>query len=167
MQDLDRQLLYHLSHKEAIGMNISSILKLATGQIKSGIIAIIVFAVVVFVVWSWRNHVSLQRYKSDNIILKQNNAVLTSNAEVLKRNYLVCQTANETSANTIQQLELERNDAKAAIAALAVQQKRDARVIGNLKQQMNQMSNDPANNGPVAPVLRETIRGIQAGESKI
>ena len=124
----------------------------------------VIAAVVGFVGWSWWTHNQLEKARADNAVLKQNVETLNGNVKTLQDNYLTCQNANATNADTIAALQKERDDAKTAVDRLASQRQRDQQRIGSLQDQINKMKQDPANNGPVAPVLRETIRGIQQGE---
>ena len=133
-------------------------------QAKLIIGSLVITAVVGFVGWSWWTHNQIEKSRAENAVLKQNVEILNSSVKTLQDNYLKCQRANTTNADTIAALQKERDDAKAAVSRLASQRQRDAQRIGSLQDQINRMKKDPANNGPLAPVLRETIRGIQHGE---
>lgn len=106
---------------------------------------------------------SLQEEKTQ---LVASNTALQQNVEVLKGNIITIQDANTANLKTIQALLKERKDAQAAINLLASTQKADRQHLENLNRQLESLSKDPKNNGLVAPVLKETIRGIQLGKKK-
>jgi len=99
--------------------------------------------------------------REDNVVLVQNNKVLQDNNDTLKGNLKTAVDANKTNDETIEKLKSERADAVKAVETLAKKQKSNAATIGQLQTQLADMRKDEANNGPLAPVLRETIRGIQ------
>ena len=86
---------------------------------------------------------------------------LETNTDTLRQNYLTCQSANTTNSETIDSLIAERDDAKAAVEALAAQKAKDDLYIDRLEERIAAARRDPTQNGPLAPVLRETIREIQ------
>lgn len=93
--------------------------------------------------------------------LEGNVATLEANTDTLRQNYLTCQSANATSSETIDALIAERDDAKAAVEALAAQKAKDDWYIDRLEERIAAARRDPTQNGPLAPVLRETIRELQ------
>lgn len=96
---------------------------------------------------------------TDNTILIQNNGILKKNQEVLV-------TANQTNYETVKKLDIERAQAKAAIASLAAANQRKQDALNALNEKISMMAKDPKNDGTVSPVLRETIRSIQDGVAK-
>lgn len=69
--------------------------------------------------------------------------------------------ANDTNLKTIEKLKKERADAVAAIAALAASTENNKKLIAELTAKLRDLLKDPKNDGPVANVLRETIKEIQ------
>lgn len=70
--------------------------------------------------------------------------------------------ANKTSQDTIAKLEQEKVDIERSLAALDADRRRNAKVIGDLSTTIRSMASDPANQQQLSPVLKETIRQIQA-----
>lgn len=93
--------------------------------------------------------------------LEGNVKTLETNTDTLRQNYLTCQSANTTNSETIDALIAERDDAKAAVEALAAQKAKDDWYIDRLEERIGAARRDPTQNGPLAPVLRETIRELQ------
>lgn len=94
-------------------------------------------------------------------LLEANVKTLETNTDTLRQNYLTCQSANSTNSETIESLITERDDAKKAIEALAIQKAKDDWYIDQLEDRIGIARRDPSQNGPLAPVLRETIRELQ------
>lgn len=106
-------------------------------------------------------HNKIQTLRSDNTLLTLDVKTLNANAEILRDNYTICAASNKTNLETIAKLTAERQDALNALSAFADQKKKDDRKIAQLRRMLDELNKDPLNNGPVAPVLRETIRAIQ------
>lgn len=96
-----------------------------------------------------------------NVALTVNNQLLTSNNETLKSNTLVLQEANETNSKTVAALVDERESAQRAVNTLAAIDARNKAALAAARTKLATLSKDPLNDGPVAPVLRETIKAIQ------
>lgn len=96
-----------------------------------------------------------------NTKLAADNSILISNNNTLKENQDVLLETNETNQETVRRLDKERNEAKEAIAALAKANQKDRQALDLIGKKIDDMAKDPTNDGPVAPVLRETIRAIQ------
>jgi seryl-tRNA synthetase len=126
----------------------------------AGVMAAAVLGGFGWVVWEYHD---LKTMKQENTVLIQNNKILQENDDILKGNLAKAQTANATDQATIQSLIKERNDAQTAIANLAKQKQSDVATIGALGKKLKDMEGNTANDGPLAPDLRETIRGIQGG----
>lgn len=99
--------------------------------------------------------------KEDNNVLVMNNKILQENVTLLKDAANTFQASNQTNEATVQNLLVERTQAVKAIETLAIQQKNNKIVITSLSNKINELLKDPKNDGPVAPVLRETVRGVQ------
>ncbi len=124
----------------------------------SAVIGIALMAFVWWIVWM----VGELGDRAEKITaLEANVKTLGSNTDTLRQNYLTCQSANSTSAETIDALIAERNDAKAAVDALAAQKVKDDWYIDQLEDRIGIQRRDPTQNGPLAPVLRDTIKEIQ------
>lgn len=96
--------------------------------------------------------------------MKKNYATLQANDTTLKNNLNTCVAANSTDNKTITDLLNERADAKTAVTTLAQQQQSNVATIGALKKKLSDMEKDAKNDGPLAPDLRETIRGIEGAK---
>ena len=101
------------------------------------------------------------RLEQNNVTLTSNNKILQENNDVLKGNLNTCVATNTTDNTTIAGLIKERSDAKLAVDTLAAQQKSNMIAIGTLSQKLKQMEGNAANDGTLAPDLRETVRGIE------
>lgn len=125
----------------------------------------IALAIVGALIWGGIRYHELLDLRKDNAVLIRNNKVLQQNTDTLRENYLVCQESNEVNIQTISDLIKERDDAERAVEELANQQQANIATIGALQSRLNDLRQDETNNGPLAPVLRETIRGIQLSGS--
>lgn len=117
--------------------------------------------VVVLMIWIGLMRGEIKDLRNENVILAQNNKVLQENNATIKKNLDTVRSTNEENLKTIIALEKERDDAKKAVAELAKKEKSNIKTIGELKDKLEEMEKNPANNGALAPALRETIRGIQ------
>ena len=108
---------------------------------------------------------TIKSLRQDITLLENNNKALQDNTVTLRQNYLDCSVANKTNIATIASLTAERQDALDSLAALAKDQSKSATKIEQLNRMLDNLRSDPANNGSVAPVLRETIRAIQEGDT--
>lgn len=131
-----------------------------TKLIMYGICLVAIISCVLWVKHEWN---LLQQLKVDNAVLTTNNKTLQGNNDTLKNNINICSVANKTNNSTIESLKRERNDAKTAIAELAARNQSSKIIIGTLKNNIDVMKKNPDNDGPIKPILRETIRGIQKG----
>jgi predicted RNase H-like nuclease (RuvC/YqgF family) len=93
--------------------------------------------------------------------LEANNKILQENNIVLKDNAMKFSEANQTNLGTVKSLLSERAAAQKVINDLALASQNDKKVIASLNGKIDDMLKDPKNDGAVAPVLRETIRGVQ------
>ena len=91
---------------------------------------------------------------ADNHIHKENNAVLKENMKKLA-------TANHTNWLTAQSLISDKALTTKALSNLAAMRTADKQSYDRLSKRIEDMLKDPANDGPVAPVLREVLREIQ------
>jgi len=114
-----------------------------------------------FAIWAGLRWHELQVLRRDNAILVQNNKTLQVNTDILRKDYLTCNDANMKNTETIDSLIKERDDAQKAIESLSNAQKSNTATISTLQSKLSELKKNAANNGPLAPVLRETIRGIQ------
>lgn len=112
----------------------------------------------------WWQHSTINKLQADAEVYKLNAQTQKENNDTLRENYIVCSNSNKTNNATIESLTAERDDAKLAIDNLARQRRDDERRIGGLNATLDKLRKDPANNGPLAKSLRETIRGIQNGD---
>jgi hypothetical protein len=134
-------------------------------QVKLAIIGVVLVVVGLAVAGNFlyinslkKDIVALEKVKSD---LEAANKIFQVNNDILKDNQSKCVAANTVSQNTTKALISERKDATAAITALAAAALSDKETIAKLSAQATSSLTDPKNDGPVAPVLRETVRGIQ------
>jgi chromosome segregation ATPase len=94
--------------------------------------------------------------------LTLDNKILTENNKVLKQNQGTLVDSNQTNYDTAKKLDEERATSKAAIASLAAQNTKSKEALDTLRKTVAALAKDPNNDGPVAEVLKETIRQIQA-----
>lgn len=135
-------------------------------QVKLIIAGVVLAAMVGVGLTVYFQHKTIKGLREDITTLETNNATLKQNTDILRANYLTCSTTNQTNAATIEALKAERQDAVDALAALAKERQKDANRIARLNTLIDNLRNNPTNNGPVAPVLRETIRAIQEGDTQ-
>jgi len=93
--------------------------------------------------------------------LTASNKILQENNDVMKSNQDKLSSANETNLSTIKDLEAEREASLKAIEDLSNTAKSNKALIAKLSGGIVKMKQDPKNDGPVAPVLRETVREVQ------
>lgn len=105
---------------------------------------------------------SLEKEKSDLIV---DNKIYKTNNDVLKSNVITLEGANKSTSATAQALIAERKGAQIAIANLAASNLKDKQALDVAKRKLEDLLKDPANDGPVAPVLREIVRSIQQDRS--
>ena len=96
-----------------------------------------------------------RRLTLDNTILRDNNGVLNSNLKIAL-------DANAKTLDANRKLLAERQSANTAIAALAKAKEQSSMNADAAQKRISDMRTIPANNGRVAPVLRETIHEIQS-----
>jgi Tfp pilus assembly protein PilN len=91
-----------------------------------------------------------------------NEVVLRSNIDTVKANLKAEREANAANMATIDKLLEDRKDAQQQIKKLADLKAKNKRASDALNKNVEEMlKKDPKNNGPLSPVLKETIRGIQ------
>lgn len=93
--------------------------------------------------------------------LEETNANLLAQIEGLRSRIDTLTEANDTNLKTIEKLKKERADAAAAIASLAASTENNKKLVAELTAKLQALLKDPKNDGPVANVLRETIKEIQ------
>lgn len=103
----------------------------------------------------------LENLMEKNTELILTNSTLQTNNQSLKQNQETLLKVNDTNRETIQRLDDERKESKKAIESLAAMNKRDRHALDKIGNKIDEMIKDPANDGDVAPVLREAIRDIQ------
>ncbi len=132
------------------------------------LIALIAVVLVAGGVYFYIKHLqhSIEKLESDNTVLKTNNQVLKDNVEIMRQNVKELAKSNHENWKTVQSLLEERKAAQQAINNLAVATKNDREVIARLNKRLNEILQDPNNDGVVAPALRETIREIQETRRK-
>lgn len=96
--------------------------------------------------------------------LTTDNGILTSNNSVLKSNLNAAFRVNATNDETIKSLVKEREDSYHAIETLAKKDVASAKKIKDLKDVIDKLKGDPTKDGPVAPILKDTIIEIQKME---
>lgn len=112
-------------------------------------------------IYVWHLHSEVGSLNKEVIALQTNNKILQTNVDVVKTNLQTCQEADAGNNKTITDLLNERSDAQQAVATLATRSVADKKALGALQQQLTALMKDSANDGPVAKVLKETIRSIQ------
>lgn len=102
-----------------------------------------------------RTHISL---------LTANNLILSSNNATLKNNLDIAVSANAKNNLTIESLLGERNDIKNAIIALAKIELANRKKLENLNATIDSSKGNADKDGPLAPILRDTIKQVQEME---
>lgn len=142
-------------------MSISNLIP-GVPQLKMIGIGMIVAGLLGLFIWTGYLHNRVKELKQDNIVLVQNNKVLQDNNDTLKKNLETAKETNTTNTETIERLKKERSDAVKAVEDLSKKQQSNVKTIGELQTKIDDMKQNPANNGTLSPVLREAIRGIQS-----
>ena len=88
-------------------------------------------------------------------------ATLTKNNDTLKRNQNTLVDTNQSNYDAAKKLDEERTTAKAAVASLSAKNVKSKEALDILRKTVVALSKDPKNDGPVAEVLKQTIRQIQ------
>lgn len=96
-----------------------------------------------------------------NTTLEKQVQQLTADNTQLKANVDTITKVNQVNVETNNKLLAERKDAQAAISNLAKQKQVTSQKLDEANKKIDEMLKDPKNDGPVAPVLRETIRSIE------
>ena len=134
-------------------------------QFKLVVIAVICGDVIAAAVGAYFHISSLKKtiatLEDQNSSLTANNKILQSNNDVLKENNKKFSAANESNLNTVKSLMNDRAASQKIINDLASAALRDKTQIDGLNTKLQDMLKDPKNDGPVAPVLKETVRNIQ------
>lgn len=104
---------------------------------------------------------TIQNLQDQKIALESSNKILQTNNDVLKENSKKFAAANENNLSTVKALINDRAASQKIINDLAAAALRDKTQIDGLNTQLQDMLKDPKNDGPLAPVLKETVRNIQ------
>lgn len=140
------------------------------GRAKLVAYGLVVGAIALAIFLTHRHIVSLNSQisalQAANVQLDANNKVLKQNNTVLAGNVLSLNNANTQNIQTINQLMAERKDADAAIKNLNIGNTNKRHDIDALNAQIIELLKDPKNDGKLAPVLRETIRGIESSRGQ-
>jgi cell division protein FtsB len=99
-----------------------------------------------------------------NAVLTVNNKTLSDNNAVLNNNIKRLESTNSTNQTTIDSLLKERQASESVIKILAREKKMSDKIIVDLHKKLVILEKNPKNDGPLAPVLRDTIQGIEASE---
>jgi cell division protein FtsB len=94
-------------------------------------------------------------------MLTANNSVLISNNATLKSNLAVAVQTNNANVDTIDKLLKERKSAVDMVDKLAKAELINKKKIKDLKDEVNKLKGDPTRDGPLAPVLRDTLYNVQ------
>lgn len=129
-------------------------------QLKLIIAGAILAAVASFVAWALIQHHELLTAGQKITALNATISTLQSNATTLNENVASCVAANAAEDATVHSLLKERDAAQAAVKALSSQRALDSSTIDALKKTLAGLKD-----GPVAPVLAQTIAGIQQLEA--
>ena len=93
--------------------------------------------------------------------LTANNSIMSSNNATLKTNLNVAVESNITNTVTIDALLKERRDAVEMVNKLAKTDLINKKKIKDLKIEVDKLKGNPAEDGPLAPVLRDTLTNVQ------
>ena len=144
---------------------ITNILSGPLGQARLVFGAILIGAAVVAVsggLWYVHNlKTEVVKLTAEKTALVEANKMLQVNIDTVKENATKFSDANNANLGTIKSLLAERSASQKVIADLATTAKSDKEKISKLNANIDLLLKDPANDGIVSPVLRETIRSIQ------
>lgn len=93
--------------------------------------------------------------------LSANNNILISNNSTLKNNLDVAITSNDNNVTTIETLLRERLQSKEAVEKLAKTELISKKKIKDLTNEVIKLKGDPTQDGPLAPVLKDTLNNVQ------
>lgn len=134
-------------------------LTIVFGSTRGAIIALVLASVGCYFFITQRSEI--KNLNNKMVSLAEQNEILVKNNGILKQNQIALEDANKQTYAALLALKAERKKAQAAIAEMARERKRTSQAMEELQAKIDEMRKDPNNNGPVAPVLRETIREIQ------
>lgn len=83
---------------------------------------------------------------------------LTANTAILKQNQDTLKKTNDTNLQTIDKLVQERADSQKAIDQLATQKRVEHTKAMTAQARIDELLKSAKNNGPIAPVLSETLK---------
>ncbi len=94
--------------------------------------------------------------------LQTENEKLVQDKKTLKEDNDRLILINQNNADVIKQMQDDKIKADTIIKNLKIQNGKDSAAMNSLRETIDSMSKDPANNGTVSPVLKNTINSIQA-----
>lgn len=104
----------------------------------------------------------VESLQTENKQLSTDNEILKSNNATLKENLVTVAKVNESTVDANKKLLNERKSSWTAINTLAAAREAERKNVEAANKKIDEMLKNPSNNGPVAPVLRETLRDIQS-----
>ena len=100
------------------------------------------------------------KFKFDT--LQRDNAELTQKVTVLSAENATLTETNKQNAAVIEQMKVDKAKIDKALSDLRIQKSRDSAELSGLRHTIqNLIKVDPAANGPVSPVLKQTINKLQ------
>jgi hypothetical protein len=96
----------------------------------------------------------IEKLTITNVILQQNNSALSGNIKLFSE-------ADSVNRATISALQKERSESFIAIERLASAKRQDTKQLDAVVNKIEAARIDPTTDGPIAPVLKETIREVQ------
>ena len=88
-------------------------------------------------------------------------AVAQANNNTLKGNIQICSDTNEANLEVIKKLQAERRQSELAVAALAKKETNVKETAETLQKTIRDLSAVPANDGPSAKILVDTLSKIE------
>lgn len=99
--------------------------------------------------------------------IKTENEALQRDKKTLKDDNERLIAINQINADTIKMMQNDKQKADEVIKNLKLQNGKDAAAMQSLRAAIDSMAKDPANNGPVSPVLKNTINQIQSRHTAV
>ena len=94
--------------------------------------------------------------------LQRDNAELTQKVTVLSAENATLTETNKQNAAVIEQMKVDKAKIDKALSDLRIQKSRDNAELSGLRHTIQDLIKvDPASNGPVSPVLKQTINMLQ------
>lgn len=134
--------------------------------IKLGLSVLVLAAGLVFVGYFTYLYHTVDVLKEKNQEISTQLVQATGALQAVRDNANKCYESNSENKKTIELLLATRQAALDQLGKLEKSKVDNAKKLNELKIKIDEMAKDKSNDGPVAPVLKETLRALQAGDKK-